>query len=144
MTVLSSASTPFLRQTLPRFIYGGLAIVSVLLLLTAIAESDPWLLGFPAAAGLFAIVLVRQRLTVLADEVRDCGDALLVRRDAVEAHVTFSSIERVGLVPRTEHVCIRLANPSPFGHEVTFAARRGQSRAIRDDLARRAAKAHSA
>lgn len=120
MAVISSTSTPFYRQTVPKVIYGGLGFLSALAALGAAIQHDPWLLGFPVVAMGSAIAAIRMRLRPLLDHVRDMGDHLLVRRDGVEDRIALSAIRRVENVARASFIRLTLASPGAFGREVTF------------------------
>lgn len=141
MTVISSAATPLYKKTLPKVIYGGLGLISVVAVLAAAMQGDPWLLGFPIVALGSAVVLVRMRLRPLADRVQDGGDHLLVLRDGVEMPIALSAIQHVSVVTRSNFIRLQLAGTSAFGRELSFVAYDRRASPVAADLQRRVAHA---
>lgn len=58
----------------------------------------------------------------LADEVLDCGDALLARKGRVQQRILFSEIDdiHVWIPSRPPTIAICLKSPGPFGSTITF------------------------
>jgi hypothetical protein len=141
MNVISSTATTFYKATIPKIIYGGVGVMSLMAVVGAAIQRDPWMLGFPVVAMGGAVLTTRMQFRPLADEVRDMGDHLVVRRDGVEDRIALSAVERVGLVSRTNFIRLTLAGTSAFGRAVTFVPHGQQARSVADGLAERAARA---
>lgn len=144
MMVNSAASTAFYKQTVPRIVYGGLGVLSVVAVAGAAVQAEPWLLGFPVVSFASAIALVRMRLRPLADRVEDRGDHLLVGRDGIDARVALATVARVGMLSNSAFIRLDLDEACPFGREVTFVAPQGQAVRLVADLRRRSAAARPA
>ncbi len=122
MKRLSSSLTPWQKRALPGAILAGTAFLFVVEWRHGRLTGDALSWFLPAFAVVFVLLVRRSYLWQLADEVLDAGDALLVRRGAVQVRVPLAGIAEVRLwsastPPRIE---LRLAHPSRLGASVAF------------------------
>ena len=148
MDVISSRQTVFVKRIFPAiwlsFVVGIPAIFNVSLI--AAHKFDPMLLVGPIVMiAVFALVY-RRLIGVLADEVRDGGSFLVVRRGSVEERVQLTNVMNVSAshFSRSPRVSLRLRTPGKFGDEIVFLPKRPALQfvpfarnAVAEDLMRR-------
>jgi len=80
--------------------------------------------------GLFGLLTWWFMVRDLADEVVDCGDALLVRRGEIEEAVPLTNILRVSESPFSEsvRVVVQLIVPGQFGRVIAFMPQKQPAR----------------
>ena len=125
MDLLSSKQTYLVKRVFPALWLGGVAIFLVFGLATATAHrvsADPMVLVVPVVMLVFGFVLFRKLLWDLADEVRDGGSFLLVRRGPVEQRIALANISNLSMSQLTnpKRLTLRLRTPCEFGDEVVF------------------------
>lgn len=122
MQTLSSSSTFLMKWILPAFWFAGVLVAGIVFLLTGVAMKQPVALVAPVLMLTLGFFLFRKLIWDLADEVRDGGDYLLVRRGDTEERVALSNVMNVSLSQFTNprRLTLRLRLPGKFGDEVTF------------------------
>jgi hypothetical protein len=82
------------------------------------------------AFGVFGLLTWWFMVWDLADEVVDCGDALLVRRGEIEEKVPLTNILRVSESPFSESVriVVQLIVPGQFGRVIAFMPQKQPAR----------------
>ena len=128
MNTISSKQTYFSKRVFPVLWLGGVTIFLVFGLATATSHKvpvDPMLLVVPVVMLVFGFVLFRKLLWDLADEVRDGGSFLLVRKGPVEQRIPLANISNVSMSQLTnpKRLTLRLRTPCEFGDEVVFIPR---------------------
>ena len=130
MVTISSRMTGFYKYVFPTIWFGFLGIFFVIGLTTGVARQSPLFVLVPCAMVVFGFFLFRKLIWVLADEVRDGGDFLVVRRHSEEITVYLADIMNVSASTNINppQVTLRLAAPSKFGSELVFTpAKKGFS-----------------
>jgi hypothetical protein len=125
MRRLSSRMTFFYKRVFP-IVFFGLVLLFIAFWLVSLSGRSP---GVPF---LIALVLVlalfyfgmKKLVFDLVDEVRDAGDALIIRNRGEEERVALSDIMNISCSPLVSppRVTLSLRRPSIFGSEVTFCA----------------------
>lgn len=125
MDVISSGQTFFIKRVFPLLWCGIMAVFLVAFLASGgigQAQGGPMVLLGPVL--MLAVFAVVYRLLIwgLADEVRDAGDTLLVRRGSTEARVALADVMNVSLSQFTNprRLTLRLRTPGVFGDEIVF------------------------
>jgi len=124
MTRISSRRTFFSKRVFPVLWFGILGIVAAAMLLGGVVGKGAGFVAVPLILmALLGYVLFRKLLWDLADEVYDCGDALLVRNKGAEDLIPLANVMNVSAStlinpPRVE---LRLIAPSKFGREIVFS-----------------------
>jgi hypothetical protein len=124
MERISSGTTFFMKWVFPVFWLGFL----VLWLITAITMSSgqvlktPAFLIVPLGMAIFGAFLFRKILWDLADEVRDGGTFLIVRKGGVEERIPLEQIINVSVQQymNPNRLTLRLRKAGKFGDEVSF------------------------
>jgi len=122
MTKISSRATFYYKRVFPVFWFGFIAVfVAVTLMSGAIAQSVMFLI-VPAFLTIVGYIVMKKLVWDLADEVYDCGDALLVRNRGAEQRVVLSNVMNVGASTFTNppRVTLRLVNAGKWGREISF------------------------
>jgi hypothetical protein len=116
--------TLYVGVSLAGFLVGGTAPVDLFLLLR--------FLIMPLAAGAFVFLVVKHVLWGMADEVRDGGEYLLVRRGREIARIELADIEDVSASTSSvqSRITLRLAHSSRFGSQVAFLPKRSARRTV--------------
>ena len=110
---------------------------------------QPALLLVPVLMSLIGLVVMRQMIGDLADEVYDCGNYLLVKNRGLEQQVPLADIinVNVSVAINPPRITLRLANSGVLGAEIVFTPLRRLSfnpfarNAIADELALRVDRA---
>lgn len=149
MNRISSGATIWLKRVLPALLVVAV-LAGVVPLLVHEGIERMWfalLMGFAALA--VAGFVFAKRVLPLADEVKDGGDFLQVRRGSLEERVELDNVLNVALErwQNSTRIVLRLRRPGRFGDEVAFLPRRefkfnpfGRN-AIAEDLMRRVDRA---
>jgi hypothetical protein len=130
MVVISSGMTRFYKYVFPTIWFGLIGIFLVIGLTAGAVRQTPIFLLGPCVMLVFGYFLFKKMIWVLADEVRDGGDFLVVRLHSEEVTVYLSNIMNVSATANMNppQVTLRLVKPSKFGSELVFSpARRGFS-----------------
>lgn len=125
METISSGQTFLMKRIFP-----GIWLVIVLLggsaaaiaIIHGHANVAPAMLIGPVVMLVFAFVLFRKLLWDLADEVKDGGDFLIVRRGSVEDRVQLANVINVSMsqLTKPKRLTLRLRTPGKFGDEIVF------------------------
>ena len=125
METISSGRTFMIKRVFPVFWCG------FLVLFVAVGAADggvfrqPGLLVMPVLMLVVGVALFRKLLWNLADDVRDGGDFLLVRRGQLEERLPLANVMNVSMSQFTNprRLTLRLRTPGKFGDEVAFIPR---------------------
>lgn len=120
---LISTRLVFFRRILPTFWFGMLGLMTVLLAIKGTGESETIGLVMLPLMIVGGFVLFRTVFWCLADEVRDAGDALIVRKGGIEQRIALEQIARVSLLPllNPPRITLHLASPGPLGDRIHFS-----------------------
>jgi hypothetical protein len=109
----------------PYVVFGLLGLLLVLLLWSGAYETSPMLLIAVGGIGLYGVCAMASSQRDCMDDVFDCGDHLLVRKNGEEDTVPFSNIVNVNFWKNPQNISARisltLASPGKFGTEIVFA-----------------------
>src|SRR5450432_334273 len=97
MKVISSGSTFFLKRVFPALWLGIIASALVVMIGTGAAQKVPAALVGPVFMLVLGFFIFRKLLWDLADEVRDGGDFLVVRRGSIEERIALADISNVSM-----------------------------------------------
>jgi hypothetical protein len=123
---LSSRQTFWLKRLFP-ILWAAILVVVVYQVAThwrVAGVSLLWLLP-PLLASVLALVVIRQRVADLADEVWDEGESLSVRMGDAEASIPLSVIVSVqyAAFANPQRVTLQLREACEFGREIVFMPR---------------------
>jgi hypothetical protein len=120
MNKISSRMTVFYKRLLPLLFLGFLGSF---VFTGASAGADPLFFVVPLFMTVMMFFVMKQFVWVLADEVFDRGDALVVRNRGEECEIPLGDIMNVSgsLMVNPPRVTLRLATPCRFGDEVSFS-----------------------
>jgi len=123
---MKKISTPYIASIkilFPVLWFGIVGGAILVLWSNGVAAKDPSALFIPVMMLLGGIFFMRVYAAPLADEVYDCGDHLLVRKDRQEERVPLADIINVNanLAVKPARITLTLARPGRFGAEVSFA-----------------------
>ena len=123
MTRISSRRTFFVKRVFPVLWFGVLAFVVFLGISTGAVAKDPPFLAIPIVMAGIGLFIMRKLVWDLADEVFDCGHALLVRNRGEEELVPLSNIMHVNVSTyiNPPRIALRLIAPGKFGSEIAFS-----------------------
>ena len=121
MERISSGQTFFMKRVFPAFWLGAIALAAVVLV---IDRGTPPLAMFVVPVAMLAIggVVFRKLLWDLADEVRDGGSFLLVRRGGIEERIPLANVVNVSVSQFTNprRLALRLRTRGKLGDEIVF------------------------
>jgi len=122
MNRISSSSTFFAKKVFPCLWFGIVAAVAASLIAGGVWRKNPVVLLHPLAMGGVGYFMFRKLLGGLADEVRDGGAFLLVRKGGIEERVQLSNVMNVDITQyqNPSRITLRLRAPGKFGNEVSF------------------------
>lgn len=122
MKRISSGNTYFSKKVFPVVWFGGIAFISVAVMLEGKPANLVFLIG-PAFMAVIGLLLMKSLVWNLVDEVYDCGDYLLVKNRGEEDNVALSNIMNVSATTMTNppRITLRLVNPGKFGREIAFS-----------------------
>lgn len=121
MERISSGQTWFMKRVFPLLWFGVVLAVAAVTVFGG-KRVDPVLVAVPAVLLVLGVVLLRKRVWPLADEVRDGGSYLLVRRADVEQRVELSDVVNIEFsrASNPPHIRLRLRQPGRLGREIMF------------------------
>ena len=127
MKVISSNSTKFYKYVFPVIWFGFLCVIVVMGLMTGARHQSPMLLIMPLVMAAIGFMMFKKMFWVLADEVQDGGDYLVVRRGGEEATVYLKDIMNVSATTNMNppQVTLRLVHPCRLGDELVFSPATG-------------------
>jgi len=122
MDVLSSGQTFFLKRVFPMLWFGLLLVFFVTGFASGAGRTDPFFFVVPLLMVVFGGFVFYKLLWNIADEVRDGGTFLLVRRGSIEDRVQLSNVMNVNMsvFANPRRLTLRLRKPGKFGDEITF------------------------
>ena len=122
MKVISSGSTRFQKYIFPAIWLGALLLIFLAPLKAGVPRRDPMFFIGPVLMAVVGILIFKKLVWGLADEVRDGGDYLVVRRGSDEVTIRLVDVINVSESSNTNppRVTLRLAQPTKFGDEVAF------------------------
>jgi len=122
MTRISTGPNLFLKKVFPILWFGFLIFFVAQSWFAGAYDAQPATLLVPLAIGLVGLVFMKMIVWRLADEVYDCGDALLIKRGDEEERVALSDIVKVeySIVSNPPRVTLYLGGTSRFGHRIGF------------------------
>jgi len=122
MQTLSSSSTFLMKKIMPAFWFAGVLGAGIAFVASGVVVRQPVTLVAPVLMLTLGFFLFRKLIWDLADEVRDGGDYLLVRRGDTEERVALSNVMNVSLSQFTNprRLTLRLRKAGEFGDEVSF------------------------
>jgi hypothetical protein len=122
MKKISSAWIPFYKWVFPLVWFGFLAFMAGTIIVNGAPQELPILIA-PLLMAVFGFVVMKKLVWVLADEVYDCGDYLIVRNRGEEERIELSNIMNVSAITfmNPPQITLRLITPSRFGSEITFS-----------------------
>lgn len=123
MKKISSSATFFHKKIFPVIWFGGLAAFVAVSFQGPVKEGQPVFLLAPLIMALVGVVIMKQLVWDLVDEVHDGGDYLLIRKGDEQDRVPLSNIINVSASTNTKppRVTLRLLKPGKFGQEITFS-----------------------
>jgi hypothetical protein len=125
MEQISSSQTFFMKRVFPAFWFGFLAVFLLVGAATGAWKKEPVFVIQPVLMAAFGYFLFRKLIWDLADEVRDGGNFLLVRKGGVEERVALADVMNVDSSQFTNprRITLRLRRPGKLGNEVVFIPR---------------------
>jgi hypothetical protein len=122
VTRISSRWTFVAKRVFPTLWLGFFASFIVVGIVNGAGAKDITLFVIPIAMAAFGAFIMRKVVWDLADEVYDCGHALLVRNRGEEELVSLSNIMNVSVTyVNPPRISLRLITPGKFGSEIAFA-----------------------
>jgi hypothetical protein len=123
VTRLSSRRTFFVKRVFPVLWFGVLAFFVFIGVSTGAIAKDPTFLIIPILMSGIGLFVMKQLVWDLADEVFDCGHALLVKNRGEEELVPLSNIMNVNVSTyiNPPRISLRLITPGKFGSEIAFS-----------------------
>ena len=127
MKVISNRSTKFYKYGFPVIWFGFLCFFVVTGFATGATRQSPVFFVVPCLMAAIGFVVFRKMFWVLADEVQDGGDHLVVRRGSDQVTVPLSDIMNVSATTNMNppQVTLRLATPCRLGTELVFSPATG-------------------
>ncbi len=122
METISSGQTFFFKRIFPMFWLGFVLLGSIGAVIAHHEEAASALVIGPLAIFVFGFLLFRKLLWGLADEVKDGGTFLLVRKGSIEDRVQLANVMNVSMSQFTnpKRLTLRLRMPGKFGDEIVF------------------------
>jgi hypothetical protein len=117
-----STSTFFFKKVLPVLWVAFIIFFIAVGILSGAVSKSPFFLAGPLLMLAIGGFLFRNLLWKLADEVKDGGGFLVVRRGQIEERVQLSDVMNVSVTQVTNppRVSLRLRKPGKFGDEIVF------------------------
>ena len=118
-----SQTTFVLKRVFPAIWFGFLAVFLIMGTATGQAFKEPMIIVVPIIMAVMGYFMFKEMLWVLADEVYDCGDFLLIKKGPLEDNVYFSNVMNVSATTMMNppHITLRLISAGRLGDRVTFA-----------------------
>jgi hypothetical protein len=120
---ISSRLTMVNKKIFPAFWFGFLAIFFVTGVASGAADRDAMFALVPVFMAIVGYLVMKKFVWVLADEVYDCGDFLLVRNRGDEDRIPLANVVNVSASTFTNppRITLRLASPAKWGTVVVFS-----------------------
>ena len=120
---LISTKYNFSFKAFPVLFYGFLAMMIAFLIMNGALEKDPMMVFVPIVMAAVGFFYMKTSVNDLVDEVYDCGDSLLVRKNKEEERVPLSNIINVNFSMNVQpaRITLTLDTPGKFGPEISFA-----------------------
>jgi hypothetical protein len=135
------------KWVLPTFAFGFVTVVMAFKEAHKVKPDFPVLVSVLAVLAVILVVVFKKSIWVLADEVLDGGDYLLVRFGKKQQHVSISNVANVDVENQLGATTVRLqlSVPCEFGSVITFLAKSTsrnpfQPSAVAADLAARSTR----
>ena len=122
MESLSSAMTFFMKRLFPALWFGFLAVFLIGGIVSGAWREAPLFIIQPLLMAAFGLFLFRKLVWDLADEVRDGGTFLLIRKGGLEERVLLSNVININVsqFSNPSRISLRLRTPGKMGDEVVF------------------------
>ena len=129
MKKISSDRTGFYKKGFPVIFFAAPVLVMAVTAAFGNFKEDAFMFLVPSGMIVAGYLFFKKVIWVMADEVYDCGDSLLVRSQGQEAMIPLSNITNVdaSMQVNPPRVTLRLAVLSIFGSEITFSPARSFS-----------------
>lgn len=142
MKKISSSMVYVHKRLFPALWFGVLGLTFVAALTSEAARKSAMFTIVPVAMAVFGYFFMKRMFWVLADEVFDCGDHLLVKNSGAVERVYLSNVMNVSVSTfmNPPQITLRLVAPLQSGNEITFSPASGLSlnpfakNAIAEDL----------
>jgi hypothetical protein len=125
MERISSDQTFFIKRIFPVFWLGIVGLFAFGSIASGEAWQQPEFIAVPVIMVVFGFLLFRKLVWDIADDVRDGGSFLLVRKGSIEERVPLANVMNVSLSQFTNprRISLRLRMPGKFGDEIVFIPR---------------------
>lgn len=122
MESLSSTMTFTMKRLFPALWFGFLGVFLVAGIVSGAWREAPLFIIQPILMAVFGFFLFRKLVWDLADEVRDGGTFLLIRKGGLEERVLLSNVININVSQFTNpsRISLRLRTPGKMGDEVAF------------------------
>ncbi|KAB8192936.1 hypothetical protein FKV24_006850 [Lysobacter maris] len=122
METLSSSTTFLAKRVFPVAWFGFLAVFLGIVLWSGVWTEQPVVVLQPLLMAVFGYFLFRKLLWDIADEVRDGGTCLLVRKGDVEERIDLGNVMNVdsSQFASPRRITLRLRVPGSLGQDVAF------------------------
>ena len=122
MDRISSSSTFFTKKVFPCLWFGVVGVVLIAMIVGGTWRKTPFVLLHPLVMAGVGYIVFRKLIGGLADEVRDGGAFLLVRKGRVEERVQLSNVMNVDIAQyqNPSRITLRLRTPGKLGNEISF------------------------
>ena len=129
MKKISSDRTGFYKKGFPVIFFAVPVLVMAVTAAIGSFKEDAFMFLVPSGMIIAGYLFFKKVIWVMADEVYDCGDSLLVRSQGQEAVIPLSNITNVNASMQVNppRVTLRLAVLTIFGNEITFSPARSFS-----------------
>jgi hypothetical protein len=127
MQRISSRWTFFYKRIFPAIWFGFLCLFLIVQVVAGLRSGRfvavPFLV-VPAAMMAFGFFIMKKLIFDLVDEVRDDGDALVIKNRGDEVRVALTDIKNVNYSPfiNPPRATLSLRKPTVFGEQITFCA----------------------
>jgi hypothetical protein len=122
MERISSSQTFFVKRIFPALWFGFLVVFLAIGATQGDFRREPMLVIQPLVMVAIGALVFRKFLWDLADEVRDAGENLIVRKGGIEERVALSNVMNVdsSQFSNPRRVTLRLRKPGRLGGEIVF------------------------
>jgi hypothetical protein len=125
MERISSGQTFFIKRIFPAFWLGIVGLFAIGGIVSGEAWQQPQFIAIPVIMVVFGFFLFRKLVWDIADDVRDGGAFLLVRKGKIEERIRLDNVMNVSLSQFTNprRISLRLRTPGKLGDEIVFIPR---------------------
>ena len=122
MERISSGQTFFIKRIFPAFWLGIVGLFAIGGIASGEAWKQPQFIAMPVIMVVFGFFLFRKLVWDIADDVRDGGSFLLVRKGSVEERVSLDNVMNVSVsqFSKPRRLSLRLRRPGKLGDEIVF------------------------